>query len=348
MLSINAALEDSSDAEDPPAKRDESSKESRRTALAKTLETVRARREALARETSATRRAVEAAAADKAEGGDAVESGNAVENDNAAEGNAMTVPRAKRLAALRDAAARKRKAPAEDGTRRIRVTRDARGDEQLELCGAPAEGASSVVMMAWERPYMEALVDALEVTPADTVLEIGYGLGFSCAAIQRRQPRRHVVIECDPNVRARIPDGVEVVSDYVPARWDRTPPQRGAASHGVEVAATTWQAYIDSVSFYDDAERFDAVFFDDFPIVATPSRGSRWRTFLQAVRPLLRPGCRVVGYCCDAERLRAALPIGYSLVSVAPFALTPPADCPYVSEAAGDRCVVAVIKHIIL
>ena len=38
MLSINAALEDSSDAEDPPAKRDESSKESRRTALAKTLE----------------------------------------------------------------------------------------------------------------------------------------------------------------------------------------------------------------------------------------------------------------------------------------------------------------------
>ena len=95
--------------------------------------------------------------------------------------------------ALRDAAARKRKAPADDGTRRIRVTRDARGDEQLELCGAPAEGASSVVMMAWERPYMEALVDALEITPADTVLEIGYGLGFSCAAIQRRRaaaPRR--------------------------------------------------------------------------------------------------------------------------------------------------------------
>jgi SAM-dependent methyltransferase len=270
-----------------------------------------------------------AAAADKAEGSDAVE-----------------LPRAERLAALRDA--RKRKAPADDGTRRIRVTHDARGDEQLELCGAPAEGASSVVMMAWERPYMEALVDALAITSTDSVLEVGYGLGFSCAAIQRRRPRRHVVVECDATVRARIPDGVEVVSDYVPARWDRTPPQRGAASHGVEVAATTWQAYIDSVSFYDDAERFDAVFFDDFPIVATPSRGSRWRTFLQAVRPLLRPGCRVVGYCCDAERLRAALPIGYSLVSVAPFALTPPADCPYVSEAAGDRCVVAVIKHIIL
>ena len=323
MLSLDAALDASSDAEDPPAKRDESSKESRRTALAKTLETIRARREALARETSATRRAVEAAAADKAEGGDAVESGNAVENDNAAEGNAMTVPRAKRLAALRDAAARKRKAPAEDDTRRIRVTRDARGDEQLELCGAPAEGASSVVMMAWERPYMEALVDALAITSTDSVLEIGYGLGFSCAAIQRRRPRRHVVVECDPGVRARILDD------------------------GVEVVAATWQAYLarpapDPISF----NLFSRVFFDDFPIVATPSRGSRWRSFLEALVPHIAwaaPPRRVVGYCCDAERLRAALPDGYWLERVSPFEVTPPDDCPYVSEAAGDRCVVVVI-----
>ena len=200
------------------------------------------------------------------------------------------------------------------------MTRDARGDEQLELCGAPAEGASSVVMMAWERPYMEALVDALEVTPADTVLEIGYGLGFSCAAIQCRRPRRHVVVECDPGVRARILDD------------------------GVEVVAATWQAYLarpapDPISF----NLFSRVFFDDFPIVATPSRGSRWRTFLEAVRPLLHKGARVVGYCCDVERLRAALPLGYSLVGVTPFALTPPTDCPYVSEAAGDRCFVVVI-----
>ena len=278
---------------------DQTSKDARRTALAKTIEAVRARREALARETSATRRAVEAAAADKAEGSDAVE-----------------LPRAERLAALRDAAARKRKAPAEDGTRRIRVTRDARGDEQLELCGAPAEGASSVVMMAWERPYMEALVDALEITPSDMVLEIGYGLGFSCAAIQRRKPRRHVVVECDPGVRARIPP------------------------EGVEVVAATWQAYL---ADNEEMGRFSAVFFDDFPIVATPSRGSRWRTFLEAVGPFLRAGSLVVGYCCDAERLRAALPYGYWLERVSPFELTPPDDCPYVSEAAGDRCVVAVI-----
>ena len=55
------------------------------------------------------------------------------------------------------------------------------------------------------------------------------------------------------------------------------------------------------------------------------------------------PPRRVVGYCCDAERLRAALPDGYWLERATPFELTPPADCPYVSEAAGDRCFVVVI-----
>ena len=136
--------------------------------------------------------------------------------------------------------------------------------------------------MAWERPYMEALVDALEITPADAVLEIGYGLGFSCAAIQRRRPRRHVVVECDPGVRARIPDGVEVV-------------------------AATWQAYLADANDNFPIHEFSAVFFDDFPIVATPSRGSRWRTFLEAVGPFLRAGSLVVGYCCDAERRAAFL-----------------------------------------
>ena len=154
------------------------------------------------------------------------------------------------------------------------------------------------------------------------MLEIGYGLGFSCAAIQRRRPRRHVVVKCDPGVSARILDD------------------------GVEVGAATWQAYLADADDNVPIHEFSAVFFDDFPIVATPSRGSRWRSFLEALVPHIAwaaPPRRVVGYCCDAERLRAALPDGYWLERVSPFELTPPADCPYVSEAAGDRCFVVVI-----
>ena len=41
----------------------------------------------------------------------------------------------------------------------------------------PSAGRTGVVMMAWERPYMEACVLALGLTRDDTVLEIGWGLG---------------------------------------------------------------------------------------------------------------------------------------------------------------------------
>ena len=321
MLSPDAALEpleDSSDAENAPTDRSaEPSKEERRAALSKTIETVRARRETLASETSAARRTTNAAAADKAEGG-----------------NATALPRAERLAALRDAVDRKRKAPVDD-TRRIKFTKDARGAEQLELCGAPAEGATSVVMMAWERPYMEALVEALDVTPRDTVLEVGYGLGFSCAAIQKRRPRRHVVVECDAGVRARMPAQLEVVA----ATWQAYLSRPFSAAGTVVFDREDDRGYLAL-----DAGPFSAVFFDDFPIVATPSRGSRWRTFLEAVRPLLTKDARIVGYCCDAVRLRKALPDGFDIASFEPYYVTPPDDCPYVATAAGDKCAICVIS----
>ena len=63
----------------------------------------------------------------------------------------------------------------------------------------------SQVMMEWERPYMEACVEALAIRPGrDAVLEIGFGLGFSAARIQDQRPRRHTIIECDPAVLLRL------------------------------------------------------------------------------------------------------------------------------------------------
>ena len=103
-----------------------------------------------------------------------------------------------RLASLRAEAAR-----GTTVTRRVRVTLDARGDEQLVLDGPPASGVSRVVMMRWEKPYMEALADALGVGGDDDVLEIGYGLGFSAARIAAARPRTHAIVECDAAVAAR-------------------------------------------------------------------------------------------------------------------------------------------------
>ena len=262
------------------------------------LATLRARREAL--ELDAARRSFDAETAEATDELDAVEPHDA---------------RRTRLAALRDAAKRKR-GDAPPTTKRIRVTRDARGDEQLELDGDPSVGASRVVMMRWEKPYMEACADALDVGADDAVLEVGYGLGFSAARVAAARPRRHVVAECDETVAAR------------------------AAAAGFEVAATTWQAFLAR----PPATLFTRVLFDDFPIVAADAGdASRWRTFLRAVTPHLAAGARVTGYAADEALLRASLPGGFALESAAAFACEPPPDCPYLAPGAGDALIVPVV-----
>jgi hypothetical protein len=70
-----------------------------------------------------------------------------------------------------------------------RFTTDSDGQDMLV---SPAGGQ---VMMQWERGYMEALVDNLNVTSGSTVLEVGFGLGFSATRIQRYRPAAHTIIE---------------------------------------------------------------------------------------------------------------------------------------------------------
>ena len=64
------------------------------------------------------------------------------------------------------------------------------GDEQYQ------------VMMEWEKPYMEALVDRLN--PSGDVLEIGLGLGYSADAIQKYDINTHTIIECDTEVLKKL------------------------------------------------------------------------------------------------------------------------------------------------
>ena len=43
------------------------------------------------------------------------------------------------------------------------------------------------VMMEWEKPYMEAIID--EIKPTGDVLEIGFGCGYSATRIQHYNPK---------------------------------------------------------------------------------------------------------------------------------------------------------------
>ena len=99
---------------------------------------------------------------------------------------------------------------------------DAVGAEQL------LDAAGTQVMMEWERPYMVRCVDEMRLTSQDSVLEIGFGCGYSAERIQAASPRSHTIIECAEPVLARLRD------------WARHRPS-------VRVVEGTWQAVLPSL-----------------------------------------------------------------------------------------------------
>eukprot|EP00752_Nemacystus_decipiens_P008774 g7829.t1 len=172
----------------------------------------------------------------------------------------------------------------------------------------PYKGENTIVMMEWEKPYMRALVDNLHVTEESDVLEIGFGCGYSADRIQDFSPRSHTIVEPDPVVLARL------------RGWAATRP-------GVVVVEGFWQSALATLG------RYDAIFFDDFPLPGTPDssdlRGpvSRWHTFIDlCVSHHLPIGGRITGY------LARPLPLSRPGCKASPLTAFPvdvPENCPY-------------------
>lgn len=95
------------------------------------------------------------------------------------------------------------------------------------------------VMMEWEKPYMEACIDALR--PSGDVLEVGFGCGYSATHIQRHSPKSHTIIEYHPVVAAKARE------------WAKAYPN-------VTIVEDTWQHALSQLGMYDE------IFFDDYPL----------------------------------------------------------------------------------
>jgi type IV protein arginine methyltransferase len=66
------------------------------------------------------------------------------------------------------------------------------------------DAESKAVMMAWERPLMEAHARAVCSGSGCKVLNIGFGMGIVDEAIQRYEPEEHTIVEAHPDVYARM------------------------------------------------------------------------------------------------------------------------------------------------
>ncbi len=113
----------------------------------------------------------------------------------------------------------------------LQYTRDELGKEIL------LKNGSLQVMMEWEKPYMEACINALQ--PSGDVLEVGFGLGYSATQIQKYHPKSHTIIECDPIVIEKAQG------------WAKNYPN-------VKIIQGYWQDLLKNLGL------FDAIFFDDY------------------------------------------------------------------------------------
>ena len=101
------------------------------------------------------------------------------------------------------------------------------------------------VMMEWEKPYMEALVEKLN--PSGDVLEIGFGLGYSADVIQKYDINTHTIIECNPEVLKKL------------RKWAKK------QKHPVIIVEGTWQEKLPTIN-----QHFDSFFMDDYPFTDCP------------------------------------------------------------------------------
>jgi guanidinoacetate N-methyltransferase len=199
---------------------------------------------------------------------------------------------------------------------------DERGDPILVMKPDPAaqqadktvpyKGDNQVVMMQWEKQYMEACVERLDIGPGKSVCEIGFGLGFSADRIQSKQPAAHYIVECSSVVLERL------------EKWAEDKPS-------VVIVRGFWQEQLPTLG------KFDALFFDDFPLPNETSPqstddlaevNSRWVQFMHlCIEWHTKPGACISGY------LARPIPLQHPSITYTTeeFLVDVPTDCPYLA-----------------
>ena len=127
------------------------------------------------------------------------------------------------------------------------------------------------VMMEWEKPYMQKLVQ--HVKPTGHVLEIGFGLGYSANEIQKYNIKSHTIIE---------PHQIKELT-----AWSKK------QKHKVHIVKGYWQNVLKKLG------KFDTIFFDDAPteMFKDPDNVRVYKFFYLLLNNHVNKNARFTWYC---------------------------------------------------
>lgn len=170
------------------------------------------------------------------------------------------------------------------------------------------------VMMRWELPLMQRMAQIVTLRRGD-VLEIGFGMGLSCDAVQGLRPRSHTIVEAHPQIVPRA------------LAWAENKPN-------TRIVAGRWQEVI------AELPSFDGISFDVFG-----GSGQR-EAFFSHLPRLLRPGGVATLWLADDQHLPPSLAevltAGGFTWSMSRVTAIPDARCRY--SRTNSFCI-PVIRH---
>lgn len=162
------------------------------------------------------------------------------------------------------------------------------------------------VMMEWEKPYMEALVDNLK--PFGDVLEVGFGMGYSASAIQKYNINSHTIIENNPEVIKKL------------KVWAKD------QKHDVIIVEDSWH---NALSYLG---KYDCFFFDDSPNKEIFNDLNDYRFFVfyyNILKNNVKIGSRLSWFCGDPGYFIVHPDIDYSVLE---FDINIPDNSKYIND----------------
>jgi len=181
------------------------------------------------------------------------------------------------------------------------------------------DGETYQVMMNWERPIMKRSAEwVTNGGKAESVLEIGYGMGIAASFIQAYQPDQHTIMELHPNI-------VERAEGYATQRNKYYSSSKATAHKRVTIlGGKDWYTEFQKEFGKSGLQQFDAIFIDTY-------NDNNLYKLKEYITKMLKEGGRMTWWNPMEDRLpdpdiRKARKIEYEIIKMSDHKITIPTN----------------------